>query len=146
MIEMTGPRAKVQKEATRQRVPLGGQNTKLQLSELDRKRFEERKMVPRWINDQNGRVQAAEAGGYSFVKPEHCYSIGGDSNVEGDISKVSKVVSRSGDKVVAYLMEIPLKFYNEDQKAKHEQTLKIDEALQATNQGGQTIEGGYTPR
>jgi len=139
-------RAQANKEIKRQRVPVGGQRTRLQLSKEDRDEFTRRKMVPYWFNDVNGQVEAAQAGGYTFVHPKHAISLGG-YNVDGDVdleAKVSRIVDREG--LRAYLMEISQKFYNEDQKAKHDVTMQVDYALQAVSEGGQTIEGGYTPK
>ena len=138
------------KEVKRQRVPVGGMRTSLQLSDEDNKAFKRRKMVGRWFNDQHGRLPAALAGGYTYVNPSDVPSLGGYESAEGDNtdlgSRVSKVVSRSGPEIRAFLMEIAQEFFDEDQDAKIERTREVDRALQATNQGGQSIEGGYTPK
>jgi len=146
---MSNRRQAAKKEQDGQRVPMGGMRTNLQLSPDDLKGFRSRRKVPRWINDRDGRLQAAINGGYDYVHPDHCRSIGGDiegPNAEGGDSRVSKVVSRGGDRIVAYLMEIDQSFYDEDLEAKHAQTMKVDEALRPVDQGGQSIEGGYTPK
>jgi hypothetical protein len=117
--------------------------TKLQLSEAERKAFDDRGFVPRWVNDQDGRIQAALNGGWNFVDPAFALSVGG--NVEADQAKISKVVSRGEERKVAYLMEIPKKFFDEDKQAKIDQTLKVDESLRPVDQGGQSVESGYTP-
>ncbi|MHC4316154.1 MAG: hypothetical protein ACYSW3_27240 [Planctomycetota bacterium] len=39
-----------------ERVPFGGTRYKLQLSDADDKEFKRRRMVPRWFNDQDGRM------------------------------------------------------------------------------------------
>jgi len=117
------------------RVPLGGRRTKLQLSDADRKEFERRKMVPRWINDDGGRLAAAEAGGYKYVDPKYATSLGQGVLGQGSTdqgSRVSKIVTRATSEstaVRAYLMEISEKYYKEDQKAKEERNQQIDKAL-----------------
>ena len=133
----------------RDRVPVGGMQTNLQVSEYEMKEFEQRGRILRWFNDQNGRIDAALKGGWTFVEPEQARSVGhGQLHAENtDLnSKVSKVVSRSGDPIRAYLMSISKEWYDEDQEAKEDRNRKVDQALQATDQGGQSIEGGYTPR
>lgn len=137
------------KEITRQRVPLSGQRHKLQISDADQENCDSRGVRPRWMNDEKGRVQAALAGGYKFCQPEHYQSMAGFVAVEGDNtdvgSKISKVVNRDGTR--AYLMEVRKEFFNEDQQAAWD---AIDEKmatiLKPVDQGGQTIERGYTPK
>ena len=110
--------------------------------------FKERGRVTRWFNDQNGRIEAAEAGGWTFVTPEEAKSVGAarlhQDNTDLN-SKVSKVVSRSGDPIRAYLRSISKEWYDEDQEAKEDINRKVDQALRPADQGGQSIEGGYTP-
>ena len=140
---------RVDNEITRQRVPIGGQRHKLQISEADEKNCEHRGVVPRWLNDAKGRIQAAIAGGYKFCDPQDYQSMAGFIAVEGDNtdmgSKISKTVDRNGTK--AYLMEIRKEFYKEDQQAKWDSMdTKMESILKPVDQGGQTIEGGYTPK
>jgi len=129
-----------------QRRPLGGRRLKLQLSDEDMAGFKRRKTVGRWVNDQDGRVQAALNGGYTFVKQEHAMSLGhgalhAGSTDEG--SKVSKVVSRGKEVITAYLMEIPEKYWREDQQAKEDTNRLVDETLAAGNAGGAKVENQY---
>ena len=146
---MTTQRARQKQAIKQQRVPVGGARTNLQLSTADLEEFKRRRMHPRWVNDANGGVEQRLAGGYTFVDPKHAFSLGGQIAVEGDNtdieSKVSKVVSRSGPPIIAFLMEISYKFLAEDNRLRHEQTMPVDRALQAVQDGGQTIESGYTP-
>jgi len=134
------------------RISFGAHRTKLQLSEEDQKHFKEAGYVVRWFNDQDGRVEAAVRGGYTFVEPDEVPSLGvsGLHQENTDLnSKVSKVVSKSSKSntpIRAYLMKISKEWYDEDQAAKEEVNMAVDRALRPTEQGGQTIEGGYTPR
>ena len=106
------------------RTPMGGgMCLKLQLSEKDMKEFKRRHMVTHWFNDDPGRLERAEAGGYKFVKPEHATSLGqGALHANGkdpqSNARVSIVVSRDPPIQRAYLMEIYEKFYKEDQALK----------------------------
>ena len=133
-------KAKTQRREAREsdkpvRVPLGGRRTKLQLSERDRKEFDRRGMVPRWVNDEGGRLADAEAAGYKYVDPKHVSSLGASVLGQGNTdqgSRVSKIVTRAnadGPAVRGYLMEIRKKFYDEDQARKEERNQMIDEAL-----------------
>lgn len=131
----------------RDRVPVSGVRTNLQLSERDMENFKDHHI--HWFNDQNGRVEAALSAGYEFVKPEEAPSmgVGGLHDENSDLnSKVSKVVTRSGAPIRAYLMKLQKTWWLEDQAKKEEVNQKVDETLRSTEQGGQSIEGGYTPR
>ena len=131
-----------------ERVPFGGTRYKLQLSDADDKEFKRRKMVPRWFNDQDGRIQRALGGGYKFVKPEHAMSLGSGAIHEGNTdegSRVSKVVSKGEPVIRAYLMEISKKFWTEDQAAKQKVNDKVDEALATGQAGGAKVENQYGP-
>ena len=128
------------------RVPFGGPRLKLQLSDVDRKRFDERGMVPRWINDQDGRLAQAQGGGYQYVKSEHAGSLGQGALHGGNTSqdsRISIVVSRGEPIIRAYLMEIKKEYYDEDQALKESQNAKVDEALRGGSTGGAEVENAY---
>lgn len=138
-------RTREYKEQVRNRVPIGGRRTKLQLSRKDLESLKDYKL--RWINDVGGRVLEAEAGGYEFVTPEEARSLGEGAIHQGNSdlgARVSKVVDRHGTR--AYLMKIPREYWEEDQKVKEEANAQVDRALRPVSQGGQTIEQGYTPK
>jgi len=114
-------RSYVRKEKVPERVPFGTVRLKMQLSDEDMKEFKRRGMVTRWFNDVDGRLPRALAGGYSYVGPEYATSLGQGALHRGNSdegSKVSIIVSRGEPVLRAYLMEIPLKFWKQDQKAK----------------------------
>ena len=132
------------------RVPVGGPQLKLQMSDQDRKGFVQRKMVPHWLNDDPGRLERAEAGGYKFVDPVHVPSLG-RSAVHADASdpesgaRVSMVVSRGDPIQRAYLMEIKEEFYKEDQIKKEAVNAQVDEALALGGSRGSEVESEYRP-
>ena len=134
------------------RIPFGAHRTKLQLSEQDTKRFEEKGRTVRWFNDQDGRIEAAVQGGWVFVEPEDVPSLGAaglhqeNTDLNGKVSKVVSRSSKSNTPIRAYLMSIDKEWYDEDQKAKEEINAQVDRALRPMDQGGQSIESGYTPR
>ena len=134
------------------RVPFGGHRQKLQLSEADANSFEEKGRVLRWFNDIDGRLERAITAGYDFVEPGEVPSLGAaglhqeNSDLNGKVSKVVSKSSKSGQPIRAYLMSISKEWYDEDQRDKEEVNLQVDRALKAVDDGGQSIEGGYTPR
>jgi hypothetical protein len=128
------------------RVPFGAHRYKLQLSEPELKEFKRRKMVPRWINDRDGRIERALAGGYNFVDPKYARSLGQSAIHEGNQdegSRVSKIANRGDNVGRAFLMEIKEKYYKEDQQTKQELVDKVDEDLRAGQAGGAQIENQY---
>tara|TARA_R100000781_G_scaffold62400_1_gene39632 strand:+ start:174 stop:608 length:435 start_codon:yes stop_codon:yes gene_type:complete len=139
-------RERKEEEVKQVRTPIGGQRTQLQLSEADQAALDEAGFLPRWINDIGGRLEAAKAGGYEHVTKEEATSLGHGAVMEReDLGHVvSRIVDkRTGDR--AYLMKIRKEFYEEDQRAKEERNMQVDRAMRSVDQGGQNIEGGYTP-
>lgn len=149
---MSSERESERSEGKQKRVPIGGGlRSKLQLSESDEAEFKRRRMVKHWFNDDPGRLERAQAGGYKFVKPEHATSLGqgalhGDGNDAESNARVSVVVSRSDPIQRAYLMEIYEKFYKEDQVAKEAVNAQVDEALALGGKRASDLENEYIPR
>lgn len=136
---MANVRKQAQKAGKIPRVPFGGPRYKLQLSDEDQKEFKRRGKVPRWFNDQDGRIQRALAAGYNFVKPEHARSLGSGAIHEGNTdegARVSKIVSKGDPITRAYLMEISRKYWLEDQERKEEINKEVDKALNIGKDGG----------
>ncbi len=129
------------------RTPLGGLRLKLQLSDADMAEFKRRRMVPRWINDRDGRVEQAKDGGYSFVDRKYVKSLGQSALGEGNTaldSRVSKVVTKGNDLVMeSVLMEISKKDYDADQKAKQDRLLESEAALIQGHAGGANVVNQY---
>ncbi len=122
----------------------------MQLSDEDMKGFKARKKIPHWFNDDPGRIERAQGGGYKFVNPEHATSLGqGALHMNGSDpesqTRVSIVVNRSDPITRAYLMEISEKFYKEDQAEKEKVNAQVDEALALGGKRGSDIEGEYRP-
>lgn len=89
-----------------------------------------------WFNDVPGRLEDAEKAGYKFVEDK-----------EG--RKVSRPVgpSETGTALIAYLMEIPEEWYNEDMAAQQVQVNKFDAAMRRGNvEGTVGQDGRYIPR
>lgn len=139
-------RKQTQKEGKRPRVPFSALRLKLQLSEEDMAGFKKRNMVPRWFNDQDGRIQRALGAGWKFVDPENAVSLGQGALHQGNTdegTRVSKIVSRGEPVIRAYLMEIWKKYYEEDKATKAKHLEKVDEALSAGKAGGADVENQY---
>jgi hypothetical protein len=122
------------------RVPVGGLRLKQQLSDEDMKEFKRRKMVPRWFNDDPGRIERALGGGYQFVKPDFARSLGqgalhSDGSDPESGARVSIIANRSEPVTRAYLMEIPEKYWKEDQASKELRNQQVDKALNISDKG-----------
>lgn len=135
-------------EGQRVRVPFGTRRSKLQLSQAEADALDKKGYIARWVNDRDGRVERAIAGGYEFVKPEEATSVGSSEIAQGNSDlggKVSKVVSRGDPIIRAYFMKIKKKYYMEDQEAKEEINARVDEALRRGEAGGANVENAYVP-
>lgn len=82
----------------------------------------------RWVNDVGNRLERFIEGGYQAV-----------TNKDGEIEK--RLSSKSS--IAQVLMEIPLEFYNEDQKAKFKKDAElVSDKVSAINKK----EGQYKPK
>lgn len=145
---MANTRKEERTEGQRVRVPFGARRSKLQLSDEEAMALDKKGYVMRWINDRDGRIERALAGGYEYVKPEEATSVGSTEIGQGNTDlggKVSKVVSRGEPIIRAYLMKIKKKYYEEDQAAKEAVNAKVDEALGKGQAGGANVENAYLP-
>lgn len=117
-------RAATRNESGRsERVPMGVARPKLSVPVRDG-------YVRRWMNDEEGRLQTAEQGGYQFVEdPKLQIGVPDVDSVNRDLgTRVSRVVDKSTGKK-AYLMEIKADFYNEDQLTKRKAIDETDNAI-----------------
>lgn len=85
-----------------------------------------------WINDVPGRIDEAMAGGYEFVKREEVSLLPGvtpRNSAPGD--QVSAIVGKNEDGTAlrAYLMKIPLEWYEENQKIIQDRVNLTDAAI-----------------
>lgn len=89
-----------------------------------------------WFNDTPGRIQRAQEAGYTHVQST-------------DGKNVSRVVgvAEAGGGLTAFLMEIPLDFYNEDQALKNAKRDEIDQQLKRGRIGDVAPgkDGAYLP-
>lgn len=103
--------------------------------------------VQRWVNDDPGRLEAAQEGGYEFVSG---ISPSEGGLTEGVGSKISRVVGSfdSGKPKMAYLMEIKKEWYGEDQEKKMQQVDMTEGALRRgqDTHGAPGQDGRYVPK
>ena len=129
------PRKTTRKGAGRkERTPLGAREQKMA-------RVASPGMVGRWINDTGDRIARALRGDWKHVMES--------TGVDGEEKPVSMVVGthENGQPLTAYYMEIPERFYREDQKAKQQQVDLIDEAIKGGNIEGEVgKDGRYIPQ
>lgn len=119
------------------RVPLGVARSKLSVPGRDG-------YVRRWINDTEGRLANAEAGGYQFVADPSLQI--GQQDIDNENRDLGARTSRVVDKTTgqkAYLMEIKEEFYEEDQAAK---VRKVEETDRRIKRGKlEEVEESYIP-
>ena len=127
-----------------ERVPFGAHRTKLQVPEIKGYKL-------RWVNDVDGRPDEAIEGGYEFVMSDEVPKKIGQGNLHQDNSdingRVSRVVSKGKTAPIrAFLMKIRTPWYEEDQRAKEQKNLEVDEALRQGTPGGNVVENQYVPK
>jgi hypothetical protein len=78
------------------------------------KGLDQRNQKARWVNDIDDRIAEKLEQGYQFINKDGSLLVGQDSagTSSSTDSRVKKPVGRG---VVAYLMAIPLDFYNDDE-------------------------------
>ena len=92
----------------------------------------------RWVNDTPGRLQQAEQGGYTFVSTDPTAK---STDLGAHTSRVVGT-KEDGTAMQAFLMEIPMDWYEEDQATKQKPLDDFENALK----GKPAIEGAYIPR
>lgn len=128
-----------QEPSRRKRVPLGV--PRLKMNAPQRPGY-----VRRWVNDNPGRLDAAQQGGYEFVVGESA-SEGGATDGMG--AKISRIVGTrdGGAPITAYLMETKQEWYEEDQKSKQAIVDETEAALKRgqDSHGQPGVDGRYVP-
>lgn len=100
------------------RVPINGSRDVLTVKGIPEN------LHPCWVNEDN--VQRFIDAGYGFWNGK---TIVGDNKVDSNSGLTTGVVSKNvGNNVTAYLMVIPVEFYNEDQK-QLQQEISAKEAI-----------------
>ncbi len=111
------------------RIPVASNRAPLTYKGLDKKNFHQR-----WVLDRDDRIAAFLDAGYEFVRPSGDKV--GDPSVSTqsqDGSRVTKSAGFGGLKL--FLMQIPIKFYNEDQQAKQREVDEIEDSMRRPGAG-----------
>lgn len=90
--------------------------------------------VRRWINDTPGRIQDAQGGGYAIVKKD------------GKPWTTVVGVREGGGSLVAYLMEIPQQFYDQDFAAKQEKRNELERQIYTGTHKQEAGDNRYVPK
>lgn len=125
------------------RTPIGQRN-RMTIDPKLAENLRRRGLVPRWFNDVEGRIEAAQAAGYQFV---HSDSSVGDRRV-AEPTKVGGPMAKSvGGGTTAYLMATKQEFYDEDQRAKavavdaSEEAMKMPKRINTPTGSGVMVYG-----
>ena len=112
------------------RVPVSSNRAPLRYAGLDTKNFHQR-----WVLDQDDRIGLFLEAGYEFVKPTGS-SVGEptvDSSGKQHGSRVTKSAGFGGLKLI--LMQLPIKFYEEDQLAKQRDIDELEDTMRQPGKG-----------
>ena len=85
-----------------------------------------------WVNDSPGRVDEATNGGYEFVSEDEIAVAGQARQSNSDLgTRVKRLVGRGedGNAQFAYLMKIPLEWYEQDQQVIQDRVDSVDNMI-----------------
>jgi len=117
-------------EARPARVPVASNRAPLVVKGFDHENF-----VGRWVNDIDDRIATFLAAGYEFVNNEAKKIVAGEPTVDSSTGLDSRVKKPVGRGVTAYLMRIPKKWWEEDQKAKQADIAETERAILSPGKG-----------
>ena len=135
--------AERKRPAERERVGFGAARPKLEVA-VDELR--ESGYHVHWFNDTDARISEAEAAFYEFVTWKEIGGVRGKDGAGKPDERVSKRVGTNDDgtALIAYLMKIPVEYYQEDEAAKQEQDAeKVRAMQQGLDDKNTTGEGRY---
>ena len=114
----------------KERVPVGVKQFKLNANIPEGK-------VGRWVNDDTGRLQRFQDGGYEHITDPNATDSSDDLG-----TKISKVVDKQTGKK-AYLMAIDKDLYEQDQRTKQGRLDIVDERIKNGNFNNTLGDAGY---
>lgn len=122
-------------KSPRKRIPFGAPRTKLEVP------YKPEGYHLHWVNDDAGRIFAAQQGYYEFVSPDE---VGLDKTEDNKVKVLVGKTAQHGP-LFAYLMKIKQEYYEEDRGLINKQQDDFEKALkqQGNNQNG---EHGYVPK
>lgn len=121
------------------RTPFGG--LKLKLSAIPIPGFH-----LHWVNEAPGRLEEATIGGYEFVDEQEQLAPGQSRQANSDLgTRVRRLVGRGedGNAQYAYLMKIPLDWYDQDQRELQAKVDAVDNMIRRAKMGN--VENAYAP-
>ncbi len=124
--ESTHTAAERPTEDNPKRTPVASNRAPLNYKGVDKDNFHQR-----WVLDRDDRVAMFLEAGYEFVK--RTQKIVGDPTV--DSKTLDTRVSKSSNGKDLFLMQLPIKFYDDDQKAKQRAVDEIEQSMQRPGKG-----------
>ncbi len=104
------------------RIPVASNRAPLQFKGVDQENF-----APRWVMDKDDRIPMFLEAGYTFVNR-------GEQKIVGERTVDSKTldtrVSKSSGGRQLFLMQLPKKFYDQDQAAKQRAVDELEKSMQ----------------
>lgn len=119
----------------RKRIPFGAPRTKLEVP------YKPEGYHLHWVNDDAGRIFAAQQGYYEFVSPDE---VGMEQTEDNKVKVLVGKTAQHGP-LFAYLMKIKQEYYSEDRQLINSRQDEFERQLKKTghNQNG---EHGYVPQ
>jgi len=121
------PSREEEQTGRKERIPLGRPRFRLSASKIIPPG-----MVGRWVNDDPGRLDAAQEGGWRFLADPNA-KIGEGAGNEREMLSANvcrRVGTRDGgEKKVGYLMVIDKELYDQDQAEKQQQIDSVEQGL-----------------
>ena len=136
---MGRPRAEQVAQQRRERIKFGDPRLRMSVDPATAEKFKREGLVPRWVNDDKGRVEKLKLRGYDFVRDPNSEVQAGEDNGNTDMgTAVSKVVdhTKDGKPIRAYLMVQRKEDYQEDQDIKELENKRVDDAIRRGEPGG----------
>jgi hypothetical protein len=109
------------------RVSVASSRAPLVVKGLDQKNF-----FQKWVLDVDDRIQNFIEAGYDFVRKEPKV-VAGEKTVETSEGLDSRISKPAGRGLRLFLMQQPIKFRKEDQKAKDREIDLTEEAIKPSN-------------
>ena len=109
------------------RIPVASNRAPLSYRGLDKENFSYR-----WVSDRDERIAMFLEAGYEFTKPTS-QKIVGDPQV--DSTSIVDRVKKSKGGTTQFLMQLPIKLYDEDQKAKQREVDEIEDSMRRPGTG-----------
>ena len=117
--------SKVNRQETRQgtRVPVASNRAPLAVQGFDHENF-----AGRWVDDRDDRIAMFLEAGYEFVD-KSVRADGNEKTIDSSSGLDSRLKKPGGQGKTLYAMQLPRKFYNEDQLAKQRELDEIERAM-----------------